>query len=288
MSSLFRLAHLSDLHFSHPSYSFTHFFSKRWLGKLNFLLSRKEDFLTQSLPSLADALQDLKTSHVVITGDVTTTSQEEEFAAAASFVKLLEAKGMHVFVIPGNHDQYTKKAYRDQIFYNHFPFHSLKEHKAAAIKLAPKWWILFLDTAVATHLVSSRGHFAESTEHHLRALLSSIPQADHILLANHFPFFEQENPRKALERREALKELLLSFPNIKLYLHGHTHRHSLADLRAAGLPIVLDSGSTSHRENGHFHQIEMYEERCDISVYRWKDGLSVRSNQASFSWRDAL
>ncbi|MBI3237031.1 MAG: metallophosphoesterase, partial [Chlamydiales bacterium] len=213
-------------------------------------------------------------------GDLSSTSLEAEFDKARQFICALKESGCQVFTIPGNHDHYTKKAYSSRLFYDYFnPSFSdslstlpsdlsLKKDKVAAHYLGDKWWVVGIDTALATSLFSACGHFSEGVEKNLIDTLSKIPQNHRILLLNHFPVFQETSIRNRLIRKEALKSIFERFPNIRFYLHGHTHRHCVADLRANGLPIFLDSGSTAHQIEGSWNMIEIGKEKCTVGVYR--------------------
>ncbi len=276
-----KLAHISDLHFAKASWSPLQFFSKRWLGNFNLLFSRKGDFLPERLESLPDLFRSLGVTHVMICGDVSTTSKKEEFAKAAKFVEKLQ--GMEVFTIPGNHDHYTKSAWKKKVFYDYFSEFNLREHGLTAKSINDDWWVVALDTALATTWISSRGKFSKELEERLEKLLSSMPAHRKIILINHFPFFLNDSPRKALIRGKELEALLKRFPQIKFYLHGHTHRHCIADLRAKGLPIVLDSGSTPHRILGSWNLIEITPKGCTIDVFGWKERWE-KNHRVQLAW----
>lgn len=289
------IAHISDLHFSELNYSPAQFFSKRWIGNLNFIFSRKKIFEPAQLTPLPSLFKEFGVDHVVISGDLSTTSLDEEFRQASQFINQLTGKGMSVFSLPGNHDHYTKSAYKNQKFYDFFncaytledhPIYSynLKKHKVAAKHLGHKWWLISLDTALATSLVSSRGYFSPELEKNLEEVIALIPKDNSIILVNHFPFFNHESPRKALVRGESLLSLIRKHENIKLYLHGHTHQHCIADLRDNGLPIISDSGSVTHRKSGTWNLFEITPEKCEIKAFRWEDGWQ-QNNQATFTWK---
>ena len=298
--TLFRCAHISDLHFSKPTWTPSQLFSKRWLGNLNLVLARQKIYTPDNLSALTDTLKDLSISHVFISGDLSCTSYEKEFEMAQDFVSTLKANGMNVFAVPGNHDQYTKQSYREQIFYDYFdssfsdataalpPTMSLKKDKVSARFLGHQWWLVGIDTALATPLLSSSGCFSEQIEENLKKVLSAIPSDHHILLMNHFPIFELDSPRNKLIRKDALRALLLQFPNVRFYLHGHTHRHCIADLRPNQLPIVLDSGSTAHKLIGSWNMLEIAKDGCRVEAYQWKQGSNAGSwapfSEHLFKW----
>ncbi len=254
MADLIKIAHISDLHYNTITKNPLDLFSKRALGTLNLLFKRKKEWQGALIKALIPQFKELKVDLVLFTGDATSTSHPKEYREAANFFKELSDLGIEVVALPGNHDHYTQKAHRERRFYLSFEPHfnapeplahfSLKTHGVAVKKLLNGWWIVALDTAPSTSWISSRGHFSQECERHLRTALDAIPPSDPILLANHFPFFQHESQRKILVRGKALQEVLEAHPNIKLYLHGHTHRLCVADLRSTGLPIILDCGST--------------------------------------------
>jgi 3',5'-cyclic AMP phosphodiesterase CpdA len=277
-----KIAHLSDLHFSKVSFTFHQLFSKRWLGNLNLIFSRKKAFDTERLFLLIDLFKQQKIEHVIITGDLSTTSLRSEFEQAKAFIKALEDAEIKTHVLPGNHDHYTKKAYREKLFYNYFPS-PLQEQGVCKTSLGPGWWLISLDTALATPLFSSRGHFTTALEKALTEALDSIPATDRILIANHFPLFENDGPRKVMMRAHALKTLMRKYPNIAFYLHGHTHRHSAADLRSNHLPIVLESGSPSLKERGTWHLLDIDSKEFQLKIFHYDDTQWSLSKHLSFT-----
>ena len=211
----------------------------------------------------------------MITGDSTTTASLGEFEKARQFVDALEKIGLQVFVIPGNHDQYTQHAHKNQLFYNYFPSHweqyDLIKDGLTAQQIDKNWWLVGLDNAVATSWFCSSGHFSEAGEKNLVEFLKSRKADEHVILMNHFPFFSDEPLRKRLKRGDALKEILIKFPQVKLYCHGHTHRHCIADLRPSQLPFIINSGCTPHRHIGFWHSLEISGNQLTARVFSWRE-----------------
>lgn len=274
-----RIAHISDLHFGSFSLSPFQFFSKRWLGNFNFLLKRKKEFAPERLNELVDLFKAQNVTHVIITGDLSVTSRRVEFTKAKKFIELLKSEGFEVFIIPGNHDHYTKLSDRRKTFYSFFDSQydpqcplNLKDHRVTYTRLGDRRWLVGLDTALATSWVSSGGCFNAETEENLKRALSAIPSNDSILLLNHFPFFQNDAEKKQMLRAPLLKNLISEHPNILVYLHGHTHRQTVADLRPNRLPIISDSGSTPHIKEGACHLFEWSNKDLKLSVYRHDNG----------------
>ena len=272
---MIKIAHLSDLHFSHFSWSLSQFFSKRWLGNLNLLLNRSKQHESALLFSLIPLFKEKKITHAIISGDLTTTSSDQEYQMAKAFVSSLHKIGIEVFLIPGNHDHYTKKSYKDKRFYTYFPSprrgsFSLSDHGVTSLPLKGGWHLVLMDTTYASSLISSNGCFSESLEQNLKHLLSNIPLEKPVILVNHFPFFQYDLPRRRLLRGKALEKVIAAHPNIQIYLHGHTHSRIVADLRSNHLPLILNSGATSHK-NGSWNEMHLGENTLDLIVHQWEN-----------------
>ena len=290
-TKVFRIAHISDLHFSTFTWSPTQFFSKRWVGNANLLFRRMKEFCHSQLNELTQVFIEKKIDLLIVTGDLSTTSKKNEFLLAQAFLNKIKNAGVEVITLPGNHDHYTKLDYKNQTFYDFFKSSisksedifsdiNLKDQKISVKKLPDGYWLVALDTSLATPLLSCHGNFSEQIEDSLRKVLTSIADEDKVILANHFPIFTSDSKHKHLLRDNALRQVLSEFPKVKVYLHGHTHRHSIADLRNAGLPIILDSGCTSHKKKGSWNLLELNKQTCKITSY------SLAKQDQSNGWKE--
>ncbi|MCX6989082.1 MAG: metallophosphoesterase [Chlamydiae bacterium] len=287
----FRLAHLSDLHFSNLCWNPMQFTSKRWIGNANLLLRRMHEFRHDKVYQLAEYFKEIQVKYLLVSGDLSTTSQNCEFEQAVAFVKSMQAVDIEVITLPGNHDHYTKKDYKKHTFYNFFssyfcqpdsPFakYNLRDHKVAVKNLGLGYWLVTLDTALATPLLACHGHFSRLIESTLQEVLSLIPADDKVIMANHFPLFTCDSKSKHLQGDNRLRNLLHQFPIVKLYLHGHTHRHCIADLRNAGLPILLDSGCASHKKTGSWNLLDCSKDSCTVKPHYWSESIQSRGTWA--------
>ena len=198
---------------------------------------------------------------------------------AKNLFQEIEKIGIKCFFVPGNHDHYTKQAQKEKLFYQYFENQSssnlsgfsLKKDGVEAHLLKDGIWYIGLDTALATGYFSSNGTFSYKIETDLTQLLCQIPSSSKIILVNHFPFLDITSQRKTLKRKKALTALLKKHPNIILYLHGHTHKHAIEDLRKENLPIILDSGSAALNTVGRLNIITLNQTSCEIEVFRFQD-----------------
>jgi len=286
-----KIAHVSDFHFTHLTWNPLRLLSKRFLGNLNWVCLRRKHFFENQVAPLPELFQELGVDLVLLGGDFSTTALTEEFEKAKRFVNQIKQPCL---AIPGNHDHYTYRSHRKKHFYRYFTnqrkeiaypveFFSLKEHGIEAHKVKEGWWVIALDTTLPTQPYSSEGLFSQKLEKHLEEVLKLIPESESIILLNHYPFFQNGPKRHSLINGQRLEELLKRQPRIKLYLHGHTHRHTVADLQISNLPIILDSGSCAQGRKGAWNLIDLKTNGCEISTYRWDHRWS-KTRTEEFAW----
>jgi 3',5'-cyclic AMP phosphodiesterase CpdA len=288
---MFKLAHISDLHFSRLTLNPLQFLSKQWLGNLNVFFFRKKHYSTLPLVHLFKMLlEENPIDYLLITGDISSTASEKEFQKAEELFLELEAHHIKTFFLPGNHDAYTKKAYKNRLFYNYFsnPIEhpdlsygrfTLKHHGVEAHSLQNHWYLILLDTAIATPLISSKGLFSEKIEANLLTLLQEIPSNSQIMIANHFPYSQQEKQRKILVNGDKLLSILKQDKRIKFYLHGHTHKHNISPIQPNVYPITLDSGSLNHLSFGTWNLLTLDNHEALIDIFHFKNQVWQKSQE---------
>jgi 3',5'-cyclic AMP phosphodiesterase CpdA len=295
---MLKIAHISDLHLSKISFHPSVFFSKRWIGNCNLLFSRKKTFGSWQLDLLPDLFSKLQVDYVIVSGDITCTSSDEEFHLGKKLFLEIEKRGIKILTVPGNHDVYTKKSDKEKSFYRYFsnvhenlpssiPPFTLEKDRVEAHKLKSGFWLVGIDTAISTSLIMSTGLFSQKTEENLFSLLSALPPKDPVIVVNHFPFLEKSSYRKRLERKKNLQKIIESFPNIRLFLHGHTHTHQIIKHQKS---LVLDCGSSSHTLKGTLNLLSLAKTGCDLTVYHWQKSSSEKKGnwqkgaEEGFSW----
>jgi 3',5'-cyclic AMP phosphodiesterase CpdA len=268
-----RIAQISDMHCYRVALSPTQFLSKRWVGNINVLFNRRLKYHKDPNPALIELFDDLDVDHVILSGDLTTTALPSEFQVARDFADRIEARGIQVHAIPGNHDNYTKHSLREKTFYRYFEQEtsghglSMRNDGVALKPLGPGWWWIGVDTTLPTPLFSAIGRFTKAIETKLEEALDKVPKGDRIVLTNHFPMFSTIHHSHDMRRCDALRALLVRWPNVEVYLHGHVHRQSITDHRSSGLPIILNSGSCGFKRRATFHLIDLSADNLKIYVY---------------------
>ena len=160
-----KIAHLSDIHFFKYDLSLRSFFSKDLLATLNYLVNRSRHKVEFNIDDIPKLLKDKGATHVIITGDFTTTSNSKEYDLARNFINKLEDLGLKTLIIPGNHDSYNKKAGLSKRFYSALPTSKeLRDESIVYDDLGEGFKYIALDTTLATPLWSSQGLFSKSLE----------------------------------------------------------------------------------------------------------------------------
>ncbi|MCP5469357.1 MAG: metallophosphoesterase [Chlamydiales bacterium] len=268
---MLRIVHLSDPHFSDLHFTPQLFKTKRWLGMLNLFLFRQKRYATSHLEDLPTFLQTLEADHICITGDFSSLALDSEFAEAKNFTDKLARPFFHV---PGNHDYYTKQSEVKRTYYNYFPALGLEKHRIEKHALGYGWWWIGLDCARANSLVYSNGRFYQEMDQRLKDALSEIPSGDRVIVGNHFPLYPAGRPKHDLERGDKLLEILLHYPSVKLYLHGHDHSPYIRERQL----LALNAGSCARTKAGSFYVLDLHTSHCHLKRYAYTP------NHRPFHW----
>lgn len=277
-----RVAHLSDIHFFENDLSKDNFFSKDLLGTLNSWVNRSRSKITFDIFSVPKVLKEKKVTHVIITGDFTTTSNLKEYAQAKRFIDKLKDQDLEVLFIPGNHDTYSEEAERSKRFYEELEASkSLRDEGIDHGYLGANFHYILLDTTLATPFWSSQGLFSERLEEKLTSLLSGPFHQKPVVLINHFPVQSQKRMplRHQMVRFEKLKEIIENHVNIKLYLFGHTHLSEMIQNRA----LLLNSGSLRLTSGGSFNIMDLCPSSVTIEAYTHEESFWKIKEKKRFS-----
>ncbi len=280
------IAQISDFHFTRVTLNPLRLLSKRFLGLSNWFFFRKNELSAEQVAMIPPLLRSRKAELVLLGGDFTSTALPSEFQDAKQWIDQLDAPWI---AVAGNHDCYTYRAFRNKHLYQAIQnpkkanLFDLARDGIEARQIRDGWWVIALDTARATNLYSSRGLFSEQLQENLQAALDTIPQNSSILMLNHYPFFQHDSYRRTLKRSEELLKIVKSDCRIKLYLHGHTHRHTIANLQPSNLPIILDSGCAALQKHGSWNLLTIDDHGIDIEVYQWQNQWTI-TQKKRFEW----
>lgn len=230
MNKPYRLVQISDLHaWRVPLCPFS-WLGKRSLGLGNLLLRRARQFKRDAFPELVKTLQEDGADHLVISGDLTTTSLSSEFAMVKDYFQPWLLDRSTATVIPGNHDRYTRPAYRHKLFEQHFGEFCENGCFPFQKPLAPGLKLLGVDVSVP-RLISSRGEVSSavvaSTSQLLKESVDRETRA--LVLVCHYPAEippDHQHHDIWEHRLNHGSKLLDCFRAVSIpvyWLHGHIH-----------------------------------------------------------------
>lgn len=220
--------HITDLHFWEIVLNPFRLLNKRALGNLNVVTKRRHEFIMERAWNYLDYVSGLPQSHVIITGDFSSTSTEWEFREGVKFCEALENAGKTVSVIAGNHDVYTFASERNETFSKHYSRWLPQKLLPTVQSLPGGTPILYLPT-VCANAVSSMGRITQGQLDEAAALLQPIESP--LVVAGHYPFLNRTETytiesNRQLRDADRLENMLGESGKYLLYISGHVHRFS--------------------------------------------------------------
>ena len=225
-----RFIQITDVHIWRIVYNPFHLLNKRFLGNVNVIYRRRKEFVTANLPAFSQAVADTGVKTVLITGDFTSTATKHEFAASVRFVESLEELGLHVMVIPGNHDVYTFESVGRRR-YEHYLGQWEPGDGLPTRTTLPGGTPLILVPTCCPNLISSKGRISDRQAEHVAELIAACGDRP-VVVSGHYPVLNETygystKPDRRLRNAEALRQALGTAKGPLLYVAGHVHRFSL-------------------------------------------------------------
>jgi 3',5'-cyclic AMP phosphodiesterase CpdA len=233
--AVFRLAHLTDLHFRGTP-SLRELTLKRVFGLINqHALGRKNEFHVEVQLAAIAAVRALRPDALCVSGDLTAMALESEFRAArdALLPLLVERPSL---VIPGNHDAYTRAAVESGLLQRHFG-DFMRGNCAQQGSQLPILSVGPLDligmNPCRPILLESTGLFPGEQLSQLSALLSpssSLSPDSAVVIATHYPVLDRSgapyhvmHPKHGVRNGQAFIDTVTGAAAGNMILHGHDH-----------------------------------------------------------------
>jgi len=263
---------------------------------------------------LAAAFRDVQSQgvdRILVTGDLTHVSLEQEFRVAASQLEKL-GPPEKVFLIPGNHDCYVPVPLaRSWDLWSSYLSGARPadldadlgaclapvpgENKAPrhedypTLRVHGKLAMIGLCSAIPTPIFRAGGRLGESQLDRLERLLNVLRDRKlcRVVMIHH-PVAEKGEPtRRALWDGEALRNVL-GRAGAELVIHGHKHRRRMAmlagpegEIPAIGVPSSSEVGSRPDKL-AQYHIYTLRSEDSDSdSTRRFQIGAEVRGYDAA-------
>lgn len=259
--------------------------NKRALGWLSWRLRRSKGHRPDVLEALVADLQAERPDHVVVTGDLTNLGLEEEFFAAAAWLRQLGSR-QRVSIVPGNHDAYVSVPrpsswdYWAEYIESDAPGcasptpsrtpTSTSEIDFPTMRIRGLVALIGVCSARPTGLFCATGTVGvqqlERLEHVLRQLADLA--LCRVILIHHPPMEKGLSARRRLTDAVFFREVLMR-AGADLVLHGHMHKTAITRLPGPeGLIPVVGVRSSSaigrrpdQQAQYHLYRIERREGR---------------------------
>lgn len=266
---MLRFAHFSDVHLTskHLGWRPRDFLTKKITGWINVkLLGRGARF--KHAPMVVDVLlNEFRTrgfDQLVFSGDATKLAFENEFHLAAEKLGVGDPTLPPTVGVPGNHDYYTRPAYRAGLFEKHFaPWLDglrVDDHTYPFARKVKHAWFVAVNSATPNWaLWDASGTIGAPQFERLEKLCEKLDDGPRILVT-HYPLRTAkgnvEHPTHRLrDHAEAIE--VAKRCKISLWLHGHLHRgYVLPPGEEIPFPVIC-AGSCTQTRRWMYNEYEL-------------------------------
>lgn len=279
---MLRLAHISDVHLTASPLGWRRrdFISKKVTGWANVKLLGRGRRFKHSLRIVDQLRQDIcdrGCDQIVFSGDATKLAFENEFRVASERLGVNDPNQTPGFCVPGNHDYYTRAAFREGYFERYFlPWMQGKRIDDSIYPYAKKVghaWLIGLNSSSANWWTfDASGTVGHEQLMRFRKLCEMLDDGPRIVVT-HYPL---RTRRRKLERRShRLRDYKLALEcardcGISLWLHGHIHTPYFLK-QGDDLPFpTICAGSCTQTNRWCYNQYLLDDRRLQIQqrIYR--------------------
>ena len=208
------------------------FYPKRLLGFINLALHRRTMFPPSLRRTVLNRVVEEDADVVIFAGDLTGSSQNDEFALAATLLRPIQQKwGDKFFLIPGNHDRYTPRSVAERRYERHFPESSASVDINAPLLVQQQningdLSVVGFDASQPMMLRSNGAMSEELLTQLEKAMQDASAHQNPFILVGHYPYAlppgKREPASHKLINSTALQQLINRHSPLA-YLHGHKH-----------------------------------------------------------------
>lgn len=225
-----RIAHISDPHLSTiPSWRDLST-TKRFFGRMNWLINRRRIHHEHLLKAAVTTILKDPPEAVILTGDLGQLGLAAEFESTGDLLSPLSRAGIPVYLVSGNHDYYGAQDQAAQC-----AFKELQKSLTVDNPPTPEGIVSFdngniqlllLETGCPTPLFASGGHIRAEQIDQLRQTVSKQGAPALRIVAGHHPLLTAAGYRLPAQcgiDEPAILHQFLAEAHADLYLCGHIH-----------------------------------------------------------------
>lgn len=293
-----KLVHLSDLHFP-VVLPFMTLKGKMIPGYMNYTFRRMRKYPISLWDAIVRKIQSLDPDAIIISGDITNISHLREYEEALKILK--PVLGDKTFMVPGNHDRYTKvaagKEGSDLPYYEKFFSPWMGEsiplkNEYLRIKKIGKLALVGWDSNMPLSVLNAYGYVKEDIVHSTLEYLEKEKLDQYILICHHpiwNPPERQESSGHKMKNREEIAELLKKRPPLA-YLHGHVHTNWVKYPDPEKPFYVINSASSTRisdqRHQSGFHLMEWNGTKLNIKRFSFSNEEGEFTETKTISYQE--
>ncbi len=250
-----QFAHISDIHVFDPFLGTSGVAWDSYMAKDRKLLAQSAEILNTGLAQIISA----GPQFIIVSGDLTKDGERLSHERVARSLAKVEAEGIDVYVIPGNHDILNPHSYSyfgtnqnkvDHITPEDFSkiYQDLGYDKALTrdssslsylVEPTPGLWLLALDSAMyetnfADDYPKTEGSLRTATLRWMENILQeaqtkkkAVMVTLHHGLVEHWPGQAKFHPEYLVDHRDSIAQALAHY-GVRFVLTGHYHSHDVA------------------------------------------------------------
>lgn len=312
MSAEIRFAHLSDWHATTLVGAGAALLNpKRLSGWASWRLSRRHRHDPSILEAAIRDVRSQRVDRILVTGDLTHVSLEQEFRVAASQLASLGSPE-DVFLIPGNHDCYVPvdparswdlwtpylsgvdagelhPEIASALSVSSDASRAPRHEDYPTLRLEGRLAMIGLCSAIPTPIFRAGGLLGSEQLGRLERLLEVLHARGYCrVVMIHHPVAEKGEPtRRALWDADRLREVL-SRVGAELVIHGHKHRRRVSllpgprgEIPSVGVPSSSEVGSRPEKRAQYHVYTVRPADGDDPSTPRFRLDVEVRGHDAA-------
>ncbi|MBE7410757.1 MAG: metallophosphoesterase [Leptospiraceae bacterium] len=273
-----KIIHISDLHLpiSIPIFSLS---GKMILGYISYTLRRKKKYPEKIFSAILNKIKTTDYDCLIISGDITNVSSDLEFQNVSK--KLSPILDERVFIIPGNHDRYVKKALRPvDLFEKYFgQFTGEKtfeeENFYLRFKKIKSHCIIGWDSNFPNSMIKATGYVNKKVLINSKNLLHTLNLKNPIIVCHHPLWNPEDKNESSFHRLSNREEVITHLKDMSpiVYLHGHVHsnwvKHSDEQIP---FPIVNSASSpriSDECHNSGFHILDIHDKKIQFTRFHY-------------------
>ncbi len=215
------------------------------------------------IDAFVEQVKSSDTDYLIIPGDITDRGRVAEVEYMVALFKEIEAEGIKVFVVPGNHDVVERNKAQFMIDYADFGYNEAleKDTKSASyvVDLNDEYRLIAIDSTTegtgAHSVYEERLQWIAEQGEKAKADGKKLIGMHHQNLLEHMIMSNLVQPNGVVSAKSTNAPEVYAQAGIKYVFTGHTHDHDIASYTAADGTVIYDAVTGSLNALGSYYRV---------------------------------